>query len=265
MGFEVTELRKFTEVGRAVTAAARISVEDWAMGESGVILKRWTGMTKVASEERVTVEARYRAGKQAFGGATNVKNPFGITVNTGKRDGIPGKVWNRTKLKNWQEAGQIRDDATWIPAWKHFGDEAWKRIDAGGKSYAATLAKMKPMALKAVGLARQSVVQIADQLGISLESVRGGTANAAGIAKARSALASDGRYYQNGRGIRDKDSTSFFVEMINGYPRIQELRMDETLEAIVRDRMGETRRALESKVFESAQRTTRVFPYISPN
>jgi hypothetical protein len=265
MGFEAGEIQKFSQVGRAVSAALRITVEQWALGESAIMLRRWAGATKVANAERVVFEARSRAGKRAQQNAAASLAAMKLTVNTGKRKGTPGRVWVRTRNRKWQDAGDIVGDAHFVPSWIHYADAVWKDLLDHASDYAKTIEKMKPRALRSIALARQSIVQIADQLGVTMESAKGGGIDAAGIAKARQAIASDGRYYQNGRGIRDQDQNSFFVELINGYPRIKKMQMDVVFEGIIRDRTAESRRALETNAFASAQKTARTFPYVSLN
>jgi len=261
--FEPSELAKFTQAGKAISQAAGVGFEEWARGEMGTILKLWAGHTEVITPGNATIEARTSAGKKAFGATKASRSAYGITVNTGKRDGMPGKVWFRHGSRKFQQAGMIQADSHFVPAWIHWKNDVWARIKDGSEKYAAELAKLKPAAQKAIGLARQSVIQSADALGIMLESVKGGTLSSGAIAKARSAIAMNGQPYQNGTGTQQKQGAVFSIEAVNRYPLNQKLRMDVRLASVIQSRMVYFNRNLEEGVFKSVDKVVARYPYLT--
>jgi hypothetical protein len=111
------------------------------------------------------------------------------------------------------------------------------------------------------GLSRQAIVQIADSLGIRLESVKGSRLSGAGIAKARRAMPSNGRTYRNGTGVRKRGVVAY-VEAILRYPRAHAIGMDVALAEVIRGRLAYFQRNLEEGVFLSAKATARAYPYL---
>lgn len=245
------------------------------LAEAGVILKTWAGRTKVAKAETVNLFARYRAGKRAFGATSAGKNEYGITVNTGRRGGEPGLVWFRTDGttrmtakgkqagKPFQLAGHISDSGVFSPSWLHYRKSDFDKINQGAHRYGQELKKILPASLKAVGLARQAVVQIADDLGIDLSRVKGGGGlSDAAIAKARAAMASNGSQYKNGSGSEGGDDTKAFVQLLSRYPLGSKIGMDLTLLAVVAGRAKYIETAYQKGAFDSLNRTMKAFPNV---
>jgi hypothetical protein len=240
------------------------------LGEAGVILKTWAGRTKVAKPEQAMQRARYRAGKRTFGDVSSAStNPYGISINTGAKHGYPGVVWFRTRNKKFQQAGVITNKGDWVPGSGvvfypvHFRDSDWAKIDAGARAYAGWLRALLPVAEKSVGLARQSVIQIADSLGIDLTQVKGGgTLSAAGIAKARAAIASNGRAYVNGRGSHWGNAVRYHVQLINRLPYGIKAGMDRTLAGVLAGRVKYFETSYKKGAFDSIKSAARAFPNI---
>lgn len=231
--------------------------------EAGVILKTWAGRTKVANAYTAELFARAKAAKRAFGANHINKNPFGITVNTGRRDGFPGTVWFRTARKKFMTPGVISENGSIKQSHLHFKDDDWARIEAGMVTYANELKKALPAAVKSSGLARQSVIQIADDLGIDLGAVKGGgNLSATGIAKARAAIASNGHQYKNGSGSEGGDAVRCHVELINRLPYNQKAGMDSVLLSIIAGRAKYIERSYQKGAFDSMSRTVKAFPNI---
>lgn len=263
-GFSQTEIRKFSEAGRVIAAAVGASVEQWARAESGVILKTWAGRTKVASEKAVTTRAilrEYRDARQIVYGLPKGATPPGTaSINLGLRQGNAGRVWYRTrKNKKFQmtyTAGFRQ------PHWR-IRDADWPQVDRMVNIFRHQVRLGIAAAKKSAGLARQSVIQIADDLGIRIEAVKGGgTLSASGIAKARSAIASNGQRYRNGFGREYQSAQQFFIELVNRYPKIGVIGMDTVLMGVIRGRLQFFRRNLEHGTFLSAKRAARAYPYL---
>lgn len=265
-GFSETELKKFSEAGRVIASAIGVSVETWARAEASVILKTWAGRTKVASDAKLGRRGLMQAYRDArrhanFGGANKGSaRPGEATINLGIR-GPFGRVWYRTR-RGQQKFQQVFTSG-FGRGW-HIKSSDWPTINAMveefRQSYRATVAAAK----RAAGLSRQSIVQIADDLGIRLEDVQGGgTLSAAGIAKARAAIASNGQHYRNGYGIISRTAKEFFVTLVNRYPKIGPLFMDVTLQGVIAGRLKYFERNLEEGTFLSAKNAARAYPYVA--
>jgi hypothetical protein len=230
--------------------------------ECGSILKAWAGRTKVSTEEEALWRARFRAGKRAFGDVSSIdRNPYGISVNTGLRGGYPGEVWYRHPVsKKFQQAGVINDHGGFTPAWIHWKSAAWSGILEGSERYATELKGQLILAPKTVGFARQSVVQIADDLGIDLNKVNGGGINAKGLAKARAAIASNGRAYKNGSGTQSGDEQRFLIRLTNNLPFAIKAKMDRDILGIMRGRAKFIETAYRKGAMRSAGRVAKSFP-----
>lgn len=267
MPFAPQELRKFHDAGRAIAQAANVGLEDWARGAAGVVLRDWTSNVPLVNPKRIDDRARGRVNlelgisrkqNQSFSG-----NPYQITVNTGGRKGRPEIVWTRNeKTKKWQIAGTASGGA-FVPANRHWTDAMWAKISAGASKFAGLAPEFITRGHSAAGLARQSVIQIADALGIALETVKGGRLGAEGIAQARSAVASNGKTYQNGTGTYRKTDTSFEIEMVDRYSRNKEAKVAEALELAVATQVVQFKTNMINGVFASVAKTVKAYPYLS--
>jgi hypothetical protein len=264
-GFSSAELRKFSESGRVISAAIGASVELWARAEAGVILKTWAGRTKVATAAGTTTRARKRAlrgmGLTGQGGAL-----VDVTINAGVK-GPYGRVFLRTKDGHWRrthEAGfrpvnGYRGQSTG----DHYSTYHWLSIKSAIAEAKIVTAKAVKEALKSIGLARQSIIQIADELGIRLENVKGGgSLSSAGIAKARAALAANGTWHRNGVGYTQKTAEEFSLTLVNRYPKLGKVGMDRVFIGVIAGRMKYFQKNLEEGVFLSAKNTARAYPYL---
>jgi hypothetical protein len=240
--------------------------------EAGSILKQWAGRTKVGTEAQATWRARYRAGKRAFGDVGGVdKNQYGISVNTGLKGGIPGLVWFRTRKTTrnemehrWQDVGIIRDNGQ-IGTLKnrHYAPEDWSRIIAGMEAYADSLAATLPFAKQSVGMARQAVIQIAHDLDIDLDEVKGTGISAAGIRKAENAKSSTNRKYKNGVGSQGGSSWfRAFVKLDCRFPRGSRIGMDSVLKGVLSGRAKYIMRSYKKGAFDSIAKSARAFPNV---
>lgn len=263
MGFDSRELQKMSVAGRAIAEQAEKSFEEWATGESGVILKLWAGEVKTASPGAAIIRSRSRSAAEV---GVQKAGSVGVTVNTGRRGGRPGLGWFRGGSKGnrtWIPTGTVADSGTVVYKWRHFKDAAWAALSEAMTDYGAVVSKAIPAGQKAIALGRQSVVQIADALGIALETVKGGgSVSGDGIAKARNALASDGKQYVNGTGHKQSTGSAFFIEMVNTYPRIQESGIDTALEKVLASRLALQRQTLDAALTRGTGVVLRNYPYL---
>lgn len=232
--------------------------------EIGSILKTWAGRTKVAKPEQAEWRARYRAGKRAFGDVGSINsNPYGISVNTGLRGGFPGEVWYRHPMSGkFQQAGVIDDSGGFRASWIHWKTPVWNKIHDGMKIYALHLRDQLQIAPKTIGFSRQSIIQIADALNIDLNQVKGQGVSAAGITKARAAIASSGRSYRNGYGNQEGTHERFFIRMTNRLPYGIKSGMDRTLKGVISGRAKFIQTAYAKGAFNSVRGVAKSFPNV---
>lgn len=257
-----SELAKFTESMHVIAQASGRAAEDVLKAETGIILKQWAARTKVATEKKALIRARTRAATGA-GVSKHGSVFYGTTVNTGRRGGTPGVVWFRTRRKKYQQAGFVRDDGTYKFSWLHYAREGWEDIKYKTETYAKALAIQMKYAKRTIGLGRQSVVQIADRLGIDLNKVKGGgNLSARAIQKARDALASTGYRYTNGTGAEYRQGSRYFIELLNTYPRNTKTGMDATLAGVISGRVKYFENNMERGVFLAQSRVAQKYPWL---
>lgn len=234
-------------------------------GEAGAILKTWAGRTKVAKADVIDYRSRKRALHRL--GFTKTSEVGGITVNTGTR-ALAGRMWVKTagkRGKGWKMAGRLDPDTfQFTPANFHWKDKDWINIKEAAIDSELAIKRETQRGQASAGLARQSVVQIADKLQIDLSRIPGGGASPAAIAKARLAIASNGQRYINGTGTEteEKNAGRYFVTLINSLPYHAKAGLDRTLAEVLAGRVGLYRRTFANGAFKSIQGTTRSYPWI---
>jgi len=252
MPFDASELRKFSESGRAIAAAAGVGIEQWAKGEATEILKTWVRWAPMGNEAKTVPRSRLRLAGSI--GATRANAPGKSSINTGvrlKKLG-PGFVWLRTANNKWRLISNINDSGGQTNENRHLKAADWAAVSSVMSAFSGGIARTISAGKKAVGLARQSILQIADSLNLPVT----------GYAKERGAVASDGKSYVNGFGSSGKDASGFFVELVNVYPLGREARLDKSLEAAVAGRISYFQKNLENGVFRSMEKTAKAYPYI---
>lgn len=244
---------------RDVVTVTGQSAETVTRGFAGRILKRWAGKTKVATKNNVISRARTFAAVQSDASQGKERR---TTINTGRKGREVGVVWYRTPRKRFQVAGQIVNDNAFVPAWMHFKNAAWNDINYTATQYVVNVRRAIAAGLKAVGLSRQSVIQIADALGIDLVRVPGQGVSAAGIAKARAAIASNGRHYVNGTGSAQWKAQRFLIEMINNFPLGTKMGMDAVLAGVIAGEIKYYERNMAEGVFLSHAKVAKAYPFL---
>lgn len=235
-------------------------------GETGIILKTWAGRTKVATQQQTDASTRIHVVRSLD--LTRAPSPGDISVNTGQRS-VFGRVWVRSPSRrgggrNWRLAGRIAPTGrSFTPERYHWKDKTWVDIKEAVADVSSALRRKLPTGRRARGLARQSVLQIADALGIDLLKVKGGgTLSAAGIAKARAALATTGRGYRNGTGQQLGTQERAVITLINRLPYGPKIGMDRTLIGILAGRAKFIATAYAKGAFASMHTAARAFPYL---
>jgi hypothetical protein len=229
--------------------------------EAGAILKTWAGRTKVATQASVQRRAIARALYSITNRGRAAAAAGYMTINSGTRGGETGRMWRRTNRGKFQQAGHMNfpsGDYRW--AWVHFPNIDWPEMQSGAAKAQERLRKLVPAAKRSIGLARQSVLQIADSLGIDLLRVPGGGVSAAGIAKARAALASNGRRYRNGTGRQGGSEVKAYVDLFNFLPYNQAIGMDRALLGVMAGRAKFIEKSYEKGVFDTERGILKAFP-----
>jgi len=266
-----SELAKLSIAFRAVAKAARVAGHEILRGEAGIILKECARRTKTTTaakaDQRSALRVLNKKGLDLTGsGGTE---PGDITVNAGWR-GPFGRVWVRSPARRrgggrpFRLAGQISATRfSFKPERYHWKRGTWTDIIEAAADVAYQMRKAIPAGRRAIGLARQSWVQIADSLGIRLEDVKGGGSfSAAGLAKARAAIAATGRRYVNGLSRQEMGARAS-ITLINRYPRNRRMGMDRTLAGVLIGRVRFFHQNLRRGVFASIANTARAYPYLT--
>lgn len=252
---------RLSESIRALARLQGFSEQTVTLAECGVILKTCAGRTKVAKPEGIARGARLHTLRKL--GFTKSNGPESITINAGIR-GMHGRVWFRTKKDKWQLGGQMSDDGQrFTPSKYHFKFGDFIDIKEAASDYGLAIRTAMPAAQKSAGLARQSWVQIADDLGIILEDVPGGGASPAAIAKARAALASNGRAYVNGIGSSAYvENKSFVASLKNSLPYNVKAGLDQVLISTLAGRAKFFAQNVARGVFDSQAETVKKYPWL---
>lgn len=252
---------KFSESLRALSKLQGFSEKVVTLAETGVVLKTCAGRTKVSAPQKATVRTRVRVLRGL--GFTQTNGLEAITINAGLR-GAAGRVWFCTRKDKYQLVGQMSDDAQkFTPSKYHLRQGDWIDVKEAAQDYGIALKRELPRALESVGLARQSWVQMADDLGIILEDIPGGGASPAAIAKARRAIASNGQRYQNGVGQEEgKAGESYFAVLTNRLPYWPKLKFDTMLLTVLAGRASYFQKNVEKAVFASHEATVRAYPWL---
>lgn len=242
------------------------------MGEAGIILKTWAGRVKVVTQEQADKNTWLHILGEEGLGVTRAPKPGDVSVNAGIRGGNFGRVWVRSKEprhrdargKPYRLAGVISEyGQNFRPMNFHWKNQTWSDIQEIVESIAIQARRKLVKGRKAIGLARQSVVQIADALGIDLLKVKGGgTLSAAGIAKARAAIAVTGRAYKNGLGSALGDDEKAVVTLINNLPFGVKIGMDRQLLGIINGRKKFFQQSYAKGAFDTMTRTARAYPWL---
>ena len=231
--------------------------------EMGSILKTWAGRVPVANGKRTDAKSRLAVLKKAghYLTSADAKSGF-VSITAGLRGGTHGLIWFRTRKNIPQAVGSVSDSGAIKYLNRHFRDEDWQAITEGANYFAGAAAAALARGRGSIGLARQSVIQCADQVGIDLASVQGGGISDAGIAKARAAIASSGRAYQNGTGSQGGDETKCYIEAINRLPYGVAIGMDMSLAFVLQGRAKFIETAYKKGAFDSMKKAAAAFPNI---
>lgn len=225
--------------------------------EAGSILKTWAGRTKVTTVAQIERRERKRVIRGL--GYTTAESKGDVTVNAGWRPAPFGRVW--IKVQKGRKFALARE-GNFAASANRFSRRWTADVADAVADVTATLKNRLPMAKRSAGLARQSVVQIADALGINLANVAGGGLSTAGLAKARAALASSGRYYRNGTGAAGGNEVRAYVDLINRLPYGPRIGMDRTLAIVIAGRAKFIEQAFAKGAFSSMSSVARSFPNI---
>jgi len=260
--------RAMTEIQRGLN----IPLKQVIRSEVGIILKDCAGKTKVVTEDDVIRRAQLKAIKALS--YTQAAERGQVTVSAGwRRSSKYGTVWMKAHPGGGKKAYiQARSENFNAPSGKSILRQTTTGpMRAGTAMWLATVqnavAKVRPaadkavsMGLKAIGLARQSWVQIARSINIDLNRVPGGNIGWAGLKKAELALASDGKYYNNGTATEQAKTTSFIVSLVNSLPYCRRAKLDSVLIQAINRRTAYFSRNLSNGVFGSAKKIVRKYP-----
>lgn len=237
--------------------------------EAGSILKRWAGLTKVATPAQADARTRLRVVRGL--GYTRAPDRGDVTVNAGIR-GPYGRVWIKAREGRGRRGyllamGPNFTQPTGKAVFNKFSPTSgaatrkWvANVNDAVADVQAGVGRQIPIGRRAIGMSRQSVVQIADKLGIDLLAVRGQGVSPSGVIKARAAIASNGRAYQNGVGYQGGERDKAYIDLINRLPYGPKIGMDRTLARVLATRAKFIETSYEKGAFDSMRNAARSFP-----
>ena len=249
--------RKFMEAMTALQRNLGASMKTVIRTETGSILKQVAGDTKVSTQAKADTRSRTKVTRElGYSGRGRSRGEHPVTVNSGMKGEVgrvfvlkkDGTGYRRTHSKNFD------------PLHQHYKTKQWYDIRDAISDVKAGWSLAVPLGRAAIGLARQSWVQIADSIGIKLETVPGGGISAAGLAKARAAIASDGRAYQNGQGAQFQTNKSYFVELVNRLPYGRKAKLDRALVRRINGRAAFFAKNVKLGVFNSVSKILAAYP-----
>lgn len=232
-----------------------LSLRHIIRAEVGSILKACVGDTKVASAQQADLRSRLKLIRGL--GLTQAPNKGDVSVNAGWRPAPYGRVWIRTSSQ--RKFAMARDGSFRLTA-NRFGPAWQARITAATESVRSQIARWIKAGRRAIGLSRQSWVQIADDAGIALEAVPGGRVSASAIAKARGAIASDGARYPNGQSRQYSSNREFVIELINRLPWGRKIALDAILIKNINARARFFDQNVRRGVFDRLRTIARAYP-----
>jgi hypothetical protein len=257
---------------RGLRELTGFQLKDILKAEAGSILKTWAGRTKVGTQAQADRRTRYRTVRDL--GYGRAEDRGDVSVNSTFRPAPYGRVWIKVRNGNGRQnyilaMGPNFTQPTGKAVFNKFHPNPspttnkWiaNVLDAT-EDVQATVNRRLEAGRRSRALARQSVVQIADRLGIDLSKVAGGGVNTAGLAKARAAMASTGRFYQNGFAASGGDNAKSFIDLINRLPYGREASMDRTLLGVIAGRGKLFERFYASRVIHAQHATARAFPNV---
>ena len=254
----------------ALQATTGQSMRQVLRSEVGHILKECAAKTKVGTESLVDRKAQLLAIKSLK--LTKAENRGDVSINANWRKAAPyGQAW----IKVRHGAGRKNYILARGPDFSSPSGSAILRQDGNPRNGTAVwlagvrqavgrtvplVEKRVSAARKAIGLARQSWVQIANSLGINLAAVPGTNLSAQGLAKAQLALASDGKRYANGLAREYEVAKGFVVELTNRLPYCRTIKLDAVLARAINKRSTYFSKNVARGVFSSAKKTLAKYP-----
>lgn len=252
-----TEFRDFTRAVNEIQRRVGIPLRTVIRSEIGSVLKQVAGDVKVSTQEKADVRSRNKVTRGlGYSGGFGSRADHPITVNSGRR-GPSGRVF---LLKKDGSGFRRTHEQGFSPLNQHYKDVQWADLRDAVADVKAGWRNAIPAGRRAIGLARQSVIQMADAIGIRLETVKGKGASPAAIAKARAAIASDGTPYQNGTGSEVSQGAKYLATLIDSLPYGRKIGIDSAIARRINGRVAFFNENVKRGVFEDIDKTLRAYP-----
>jgi hypothetical protein len=262
MAKTTVDSQKFMAAMNGIQRGLGVPLKTVIRKETGSILKQCAGDTKVATQQKADIRSRTRVTRDlGYSGKDKSKDFHPITVNSGMR-GETGKVFI---LKKDGSGFRQTHGRNFAPRNQHYKRIQWLDLQDAIADVKSGWANAIPKGRAAIGLARQSWVQMADRLRIPLELVPGGGISMAGLAKARAAIASDGKAYVNGQAQEYEKNESFLIELVNRLTYGRRAGLDRILVRRINGRGAFFAKNVSLGVFNSVSKILSAYPGFKVN
>jgi hypothetical protein len=231
----------FKAMAIELAAMGAVPFESVIRSESAHILERCVQLTPASTNERITNSVTRKFNNYAGGeyGEQNTRGLYpriSIAANAGHKWWVDNSGGKRVFYI-------MNGDRKW-------SDARWAKYQAEEADRLADLKTMLPKAKAARGLAKNSWVQAADALGLSIDAP----------GYARAATPSNGQIYQNGHGQEFKETDSYFVELTNRYPALVRSGGGPILQRAVNGRLRYFEINLEKGLFDNLKARAERYP-----
>lgn len=258
---------QFSASIREASRLTGYSERDVTRGMVGSVLKIAAGRTKEATDEKTDKRSRLWLTHKMGVSSTQGGSP--VTINAGVRIRKlgPGYIWycghSRTGQRYFKLAGQVADDGSAALELAGFSRNELIAVRETALAYANSVGGAKARGRASESMARQSWLQIANAIGIALETVPGRGLNAQGLAKARAAMASNGRAYINGSASESTSGGGKYKVMLNNFlPYALAINLDSLMTSVLAGEANRFNKMHEKGIFDSQTKLARAYPWV---
>jgi hypothetical protein len=262
MTFEM-DTSKFNFVLRELERKGVATMPQLVRAEAGVVLKTCLVRTKIPNLSKVDQTSRSIAQGVAnrMPGMGRRPAPGEGYLTNGLRDpNKAGRVW----LRSWRASSGNKFILVYgnggAPTQNVIGRRTMRKLTAARDVFASNLPDQLAKGRKTIGLAKQSWLQSAQDLGINLVLVKGGgRLSARDLSMAQNASGRT-RAYKNGTGRAGGDGVKFTNTIINTLPYARQAKLDRILQSVLTGRVKQFNQLVAKGYIDNMQAVAKAYP-----